>query len=243
MNELIRNLMGIGLEEKEARVYLALVSLGSASAYAIAEKAEMKKPTTYVILSELLQKGLVLKSLKSKRQLFSAKSPDELLAQAEEKLRAARASLPKIQALSKEQKIKTMYFEGMNAFKEVLMYKADAMSGKELIGFYAAPVKIPPGYLDLCWWWSKELHKKNVKVRGIAPLHPTASDFRATDIQYGREFKTIPFEEYSANISIDAGTDFVRIIDIEHLQAVILENPNITRTIKEIFEIVWKKTR
>ena len=49
-------LKSIGLDDKEARVYMALLELGTATVHPIANKAEIKRPTTYLILEQLLKK-------------------------------------------------------------------------------------------------------------------------------------------------------------------------------------------
>ena len=58
----------IGLSDKESAVYMALLQLGQATAYAVAVKSGLKKPTTYIILDELIEKGLVLKVPQMKTQ-------------------------------------------------------------------------------------------------------------------------------------------------------------------------------
>ena len=54
IQEALRN---FGLNDKEARVYVALLELGQTTAYAIAERSGLKRPTVYVILDDLRQKG------------------------------------------------------------------------------------------------------------------------------------------------------------------------------------------
>src|SRR3989344_8552837 len=49
----------LGLSDKEAKVYLAMIELGSAPVSAIAKQAKIKRPTTYVVLDMLSEKGLV----------------------------------------------------------------------------------------------------------------------------------------------------------------------------------------
>ena len=90
MIKTIEALQNIGLSEKEAKVYLALLQLGRTSAYAVAEKSGLKKPTAYVILGELMHKGLALKIPRNKKQLFIAKQPDEFFALVEERLNSAK---------------------------------------------------------------------------------------------------------------------------------------------------------
>ena len=56
---MLDSLKKIGLSENEAKVYLATLELGSSTAQQIAQKAELKRPTTYVQLETLMKRGLV----------------------------------------------------------------------------------------------------------------------------------------------------------------------------------------
>ena len=53
--ELYQQLKQLGLEEKQAKIYLASLELGPDTAQNIAYKASLKRPTTYVILEELIK--------------------------------------------------------------------------------------------------------------------------------------------------------------------------------------------
>ena len=91
---LAQTLQQIGLEEKEAEVYLALLSLESSTAYQIAQHCEVKKPTVYVILEELRQKGLVLKVPHAKKALFAARNITEYLHEQRQKIKAVETIVP-----------------------------------------------------------------------------------------------------------------------------------------------------
>ena len=54
--ELIEVLNKTGLHEKEAKVYLALLELGTADVSDIAAKAGVKRPTSYLVLDELKER-------------------------------------------------------------------------------------------------------------------------------------------------------------------------------------------
>ena len=57
----------LGLAEKEAKVFLASLELGSSAVQEIAKKAEINRATTYVIIEKLMKKGL-MSSVGGKRQ-------------------------------------------------------------------------------------------------------------------------------------------------------------------------------
>lgn len=52
-------LQKIGLQQKESAVYLALLELGTADVSGIAKKAGIKRPTCYLVLDDLKNRGLV----------------------------------------------------------------------------------------------------------------------------------------------------------------------------------------
>lgn len=236
------SLRDLGLNDKEAKVYVALLELGQVTAYAVAERCGLKRPTVYVVLDELRQKGLVLKIPHAKKQLFSAKPPDEFFAEAEERLRIARRALPELLALTAgAKKPKTLYFEGEKGVKDFLDYGVDKMAGKEFTGFYAHAENISKELLSIVDEYNFKLKRKNIGLRGIAPEHPTLAYYRKTDKEYSRDMKIVPYDTYSANISIDIGPTFVRIFAPKDMQGVVIENQDIARTMKQIFEMVWAK--
>lgn len=71
-------LQEIGLNEKEAAVYLALLQVDSASVADIAEKTEIKRPTVYVVLETLSKKGLVSEVEIGNKTHFASESPERL---------------------------------------------------------------------------------------------------------------------------------------------------------------------
>src|SRR5579863_9759160 len=90
----------LGLNEKQTAVYLALLQLGKGSAYSIADKSGQKRPTTYVILGELIEKGLAERVPRVRKQLYKAVSPEQAFIVLEEKLALAKEKLPELLALT-----------------------------------------------------------------------------------------------------------------------------------------------
>lgn len=89
----------LGLSDKQASVYLALVELGESSAYSVAHKSGLKTPTTYVILKELIDKNIVYTIPRDKKQRFKAMDPKQLFAKSESRFADAKSLLPSILAL------------------------------------------------------------------------------------------------------------------------------------------------
>ncbi|MDO8589864.1 MAG: helix-turn-helix domain-containing protein [bacterium] len=71
-------LRDIGLSDKEAAVYVALLSFDKAQISEISQKAKVKRPTTYVILDSLAKKGLVSETNIGKKTYYLAEPPEKL---------------------------------------------------------------------------------------------------------------------------------------------------------------------
>lgn len=241
-------LQALGLNDKESAVYVALLQLGRASAYSISEKSGLKKPTTYVILEELIKKAFVYKIPRVRKQLYVARPPEQTLAMAEERLNTARERLPELLAFARDEnkKVNVMYFEGINGVKQMLEHRIKEMEGKELVGFYATDDNFNPDTKDefdqyFKKEWNEKMLRLGITMRVIAPESSSLKPYRDTDEKYGRKVKIIPKEFYSSDTAIDIIGDIVRIQDYKNTQGVLLENPDIAKTLKQIFEMIWEK--
>ena len=114
------------------------------------------------------------------------------------------------------------------------------MQNKTVVGFYAHSGDTSPELVDFFLENMEDFKKNNCHLRGIVPDHPNLKRFRETDTKYNRLMKTIPMDEYSANISIDIGDDFVSFFSFKDLQVTLIENKDIADTLRQIFEMVWK---
>lgn len=242
MEKYIHALETLGLTDKEARVYLALLELGQASAYSLADKSKIKRPTTYVILAELMKKGLVLKVPRAKKQNYVAVPPQEFFRQQEEKMKQSRAVLPELMEIAgtQQRKVKVTYYEGIRGVEQAMMYGQDRLKNKEVVGFFATAENLAPEFWKACLNWSANFHKNNIRIRGVTPNHPSLIPYKKLSTDYKNNLKYLPLKEYSSKVSIDMGDTYTRIVMNEDLQAVIIENPELTHTLKQIFEMLWK---
>ena len=75
---MIRELQDLGLSEKEAKVYLAALEIGRATADQLAKQAKIVRPTAYVQIKSLMEKGLMSTYEKGKKTYFAPESPEAL---------------------------------------------------------------------------------------------------------------------------------------------------------------------
>ena len=114
-------LKDIGLSDKEAAVYLALLSFDKALVSDISEKAKIKRPTTYVILETLAKKGLVSESNIGKKTYYIAEPPEKLglfverqIHMLEENKKSLDIIVPQLKSIQREQgeKPAVQFFDG-----------------------------------------------------------------------------------------------------------------------------------
>lgn len=121
MNSLISSLQQYGLSEKEAKVYLATLELGSAPASSIARHCKENRGTVYSIIKELQKQGIAQELKRKEISYFSVVSPDVLLKNLEEKQSAFQQTLPEMLALMNKigDKPKISYYEWVSGIKNI----------------------------------------------------------------------------------------------------------------------------
>jgi sugar-specific transcriptional regulator TrmB len=130
-------LQQLGLTDKEAQIYMALLSLGSASVQKIAQLADIKRVTAYVILNQLLEKGLAVAQTEQKVRYFQVVHPAALEKLLEIKLKEVEAqravlkgSMGHLEALYnfRQNKPHIRFFEGRDGLEELEKYGHDHMA-------------------------------------------------------------------------------------------------------------------
>lgn len=112
-SELITSLQTYGFSDKEARIYLTCLELGSSLASTIARRAEINRGTAYSILEDFKRKGIANESIKDELKYFSVLSPELLFKREEERYENMKSKLPDLMAVTSKYGIRprTQFFE------------------------------------------------------------------------------------------------------------------------------------
>jgi len=242
---LIKSLKNLGLNEKEARVYVALLQLGKATAYSVAKHSGLKKPTTYVILDDMIDKGIVSKIPRAKTMQYTAISPEDFFSIQKNRLDTARKeALPELKALSRgrDYKVRARYYEGLAGIKEMYKEVYKLMPNKEYVGFYAHEKDAPPELVEFFKELNEKYRKLNIRRKVLTVRDPDILQKYLTKEmrkRYNVVAKSLPKDKYNSNISIEVFKNYTQIFSHRHLQAVVIDNPDIARVMKQIFNLVW----
>jgi sugar-specific transcriptional regulator TrmB len=243
---MLTELKNIGLSDREARVYLAMLELGPAAVLDIAAKSGVNRPTTYMQLEALKKKGLVSTQTRGKKQLFIAESPSQiehLLAIEEKRLEQKRDELkkilPELSAMFNlgEEKPVVRYFEGREG---LLAMQEEFLKTKEksilAISSVDDVLRIFPKHIDT---YTPRRIKKGIHSRLIY-TSKNGELFPRTDKKLLRETKFLPPQElpFSADITI-----YGRNIAISSLKGkiggTVITDSEIANFFKGIFALLW----
>jgi HTH-type transcriptional regulator, sugar sensing transcriptional regulator len=102
-------LQEIGLSDKESSIYIALLSFDKASVVDVSKKADVKRPTAYVILTALQKKGLVSETTIGKKTFYIAEPPEKLesfvsrrMTILEENKKSLKTIIPQLKSIQRE---------------------------------------------------------------------------------------------------------------------------------------------
>lgn len=242
--DILKTLKTVGLNEKEALVYKAILENGPSSPQEISRLSGLKRPTTYVILSELVYKGISFLIPYSQKKIYRVISPEELLKKVEEKIKIVREQLPELQALQKsetEEKPYVLFFDGVDGIKQIMDYKLEEVKNGEILHFMSTTSKKVIDLFEGFAEYNEELLGKNISVRGISPNDPILKMYRKEDEEYNRQVKELNLQEYKSNVSIEIGKTWVKMADFYNLQGIVIQNKTIAESLKQIFEMTWKR--
>jgi len=114
-------LQDIGLSEKEAIIYLALLAVDNSSVLDLSKKTKLNRSTTYVILESLAKKGLVSETTVGKKTHYQAEPPERIETYVEqrkimleEQSKKLKDFIPQIKSVQRQSGEKPIvkYYEG-----------------------------------------------------------------------------------------------------------------------------------
>lgn len=240
---LYKKLQNIGLNEKEAKVYLASLELGEANIQRIAKKADIKRTTAYDVLASLKERGLISMVKKDKRFYYFAESPSSLASDLEEKREALKRIMPELMSFDNllDRKPKIRYFEGARGLQEVYL---DTLNypDREMLCWVAeeAFYDFDVDFLDNRY--NPARLKKKIWTREIASDDPATRAYQAKDASSLRKTKLLSSEQFPLDVSIHIyGDNKVGIVSFKEELGLIIESDRIHHTLKSMFEFFWVK--
>jgi sugar-specific transcriptional regulator TrmB len=232
----------IGIEGKKAEIYLACLELGGATAYLIAKKAGIKRPTAYDIINSLMRDGLVHKNIKGKVSYYSPTDPLSLIDRQRKRMERISKAMPLLQNLYNAPKSKPFiqYFEGKEGIREMHEDSLRSLKkGDEILGYVGEGVSENlPEYADD---YVKRRVEKGVVFRGIYKAVPGLLKHMPNNQKQLRIAKILNEKDFPISNETNIYRNKVAIATYgSEMFGMLIESEEIARSQKAIFELAWR---
>ena len=226
----------LGLSETETKVYLALLSLGSAQAGEITNKAEINRTNVYDALERLISKGLVTFIYSSNRKIFEPSNPirlKELLKEKEERLDEIIDGLTKKYKSSKQKEEATIY-KGKKGVKSVLEL---LLKNTNEILVYGAQGKFFETYPVFRNIWESSRERLKIKKRIL--YNESLKKEKSKEKQKYLELRFLSKEYDFPSTILISGNLTATIVWGEQPIAFLINSPLATKSNRNFFELLW----
>jgi sugar-specific transcriptional regulator TrmB len=229
-------LMAAGLTLNEAKVYLAMLKLGSCSVNEITKKAGVHRVNAYDILDRLGEKGLVSSIMVKGKRYYDPVDPNQLIKILQRREEEVKEALPELMLdfTLKKEKQDVYYFKGpdsvMNAYRMMLEQNDKtiyAMGGSGMNReFLKHRHKI----------WDNERKKLGIKVKAL--YYERMREKKVGDDSW--EMKFLP-DEFQNPAMIDIiGNLVIILLATDEIMAIVIENKMLADAYRQNFKMLWE---
>ena len=240
----------LGLSTEKATLYLTLLNSGPQTAISLAKLSGIKRTYVYHLSQELAKENLIKLSQKGRTTFFMALSPDTLLARAEERQTQARlamagleAALPELQSKYRltDSKPAVTYYEGVAGLKR--LYKDVIQTSDDVLLFRSIEDNTQSEALDILKEHVDERKKAGIYTRAVTPVAENAirNYFHGDkDMLFERHFTKNKHFLLPSQIMV-YGTK-VAITSFDTHLTTIIDNEEINKTFRQLFQLHWDLT-
>lgn len=237
-------LQEIGLSEKAAAMYLALLGKRRMTIAELARESNVKRATCYEYLTSLLAKGFVRREPVGKRMYYSAVNPKKILADFKKKTSVLEAGVHEMAQIQDQaiHRPRVSFYEGKREIKRIYEEMFQTIGD-------ARSIFPPATFFEN---FSEEEYAEFDKM-------VTAHAFRSRDLfisdRYYKKIKEIRFRNgnsdksdkklppwFTCNVDVLIYSDKVALISLRDLSAVVIENGDIAEVFKNLHEMAWKNS-
>lgn len=252
MIELEKELVHLGLSEKEAMVYLAAIQLGPSPVQKISQRSKVNRATTYVIIESLMEMGLMSKYDEGKKTFFVAEKPERLIDYFEtkeknlhEKLGRIKEMVPELDSLFNDlsDKPRVKYYEGVEGLKAVQKDFAESMKEQNVIYTFLPYDEFEKSVLKQRL---KSVRRRRIAKKIRVKVIYTSQQGRQLDYEKERKKELqdhlfVDFKDYPFKGGMNIYGDKIFMIDyLGKLGGIVIENKTLANLMKCVFNMIWE---
>lgn len=248
----IKTLIDQGLTEKEAKIYIASLSLGGGTISEIAEEAQIERTGIYYHVDSLLKLGFLKTAVQGKRIKYLASDPEKLIDLQEKKRKQLEEMMPGLESLfSKSGKSVVQYYQGREEvdlfYDRVYEILKTLKAPDNEIFVFGSSYKTVTSTAKIFLNFDKPIQQIDIKMKSILPKSQQIGDPKKNKIdpyivtRYNlpqAELKYIS-DKYSYPSAINIAGDYVIFYDYRNFFYSITQNANLSATWKMFFRFTW----
>lgn len=231
-----KTLQELGFDDKETRVYLALLKLGETTATKISQETKIERTLVYYIIEKLLNRGLISFKLKNNVKFYSASNPERILEELKEKEKSLQNILPFLERLQKttpSEEVKVDIFKEIDGLKAVMndMFRY----GKEFL-VLGEEGQVQKNYPIIYKQYLRRLKENNIKEKVIV-----REDFRGKIWQSENTiFRYISKDLLSPTTTLIYGNKALITIWEKPMFNILITSNKIADSYRSYFKHLWK---
>lgn len=253
-HKIAENLEKLGLQENEAKVYLALLERGRGTVTEISQSAQLNRTTGYDVLERLALYGLVSRAGSgTKKKMYAAEPPQRLKqylenkkSQAEQRLARADDTLSDLLGLyKKESKPIIKFFDGQEGIKNIYWHTLESKT--TIYSILDLSVYLPD-YDQFGKDYINERSKRKIKEKALVLKNQAGIDYynkvykdnklfqKFTEYRWlNKQFPFIPAAEVNIYDDVVMGV----LVKPGENAAFEIQNPSFANSLKILFELAW----
>ncbi len=241
--ELTQQLTDLGLNEKQAAVYVAVLELGSGSALDISRSAQVKRSTVYVILDELRELGLVTELKTGTTTLFQAQEPERIGDRLQSQMSTFRSIKPLLDDLYLKEgsKPKVRFYSGIAQIQR--LYEMFLVEHSK-IDFFGADLEIFSQYMEPVFnKYTKEFQEGAHQVREVVTMNQFNLEYARKQYNRFHKIRVIDKQfQFFGDNAIYGNTVLITSFSDDPF-AVTIESKDVAQTFRSLFEVAWVSAR
>ena len=228
-----KTLEKLGLEEKEIKIYLALLKLNQSTATKISDETRVERTLCYSIIQKLIDKGLVSYIIENNVKYFKPAPPEKLMQDLKEKEEELKQLLPELINLTKfkQEKTKAEIYQGKEGMKTVLK---DIIKHKKDYLVFGEEGRFQQTLPIYSKQFMKKLEESNIKEKVLVKegqkniVKSKNSEFRYISKEFMYPWSTVIY-----------GNKTAIIVWSHPFLTILVENKEVADSYRSYFDLLW----
>lgn len=239
--DLISELVKIGMNINQAKVYLALLELGESSIQKLSKKCGVGRTLIYTFLDKMKSERYIAETSKGKTKVYSANNINTIIQKKEEDIKNLKNKSELFEKLKSNciNPPKVTFYEGIDGIKSV--YDDILFSKKDIKSFEDIEIlkkNLPENFFD---YFPKERAKREIWIKSISRESLIAKEFSRNNNELMRTTKFVNVPPLNCDINIYGNKVAIFDLQKDTQMALIIENESIAKTMEIIWDQIWEK--